>query len=207
MRFFRVTFLALAAFAAGGFAPADAQTYYVAVQGGYAHAHDEVLKLGGIGGRDTGFDAGYAAAAAVGFESVDHWRFEGEFSWHRNALDQVDGAAASGDIQAYALMANVFYGIDTGTVATPYLGGGGGVARVDVADAKAPGQPAAGGFTTVLAWQVAAGVEVDVSASLTLMIEYRFFAADDVAFRDSRNKGFAADYRTSTGLAGLRFQF
>lgn len=207
MRFFRSTLAALAVFAAGGVAPADAQTYYVAVRGGYAYAHDDNLKLGGAGGLDTEFEAGYAAAASFGFESVDHWRLEGEFSWRRNALDLVDGGAASGDIQAYALMANVFYGIDTGTAITPYLGGGGGAARVAVADAAAAGQPAAGGFDTVLAWQVAAGVEVNVSASLILTIEYRFFAADDVAFRDSRGNGFAADYRTSTGLAGLRFQF
>ena len=205
MRDYRILLAAAAAYAAAGVVPVSAQTYYLGLGGGYGHAHESDLTLAGAKGSRGAFEAGYAGFAVFGFESVDRWRLEGEFSWRRNNLDEIDGAASDGDFQAYALMVNVYYGIDTGSVLTPYLGAGGGFARVGVAGA--PGPASVDGFDIAPALQAMAGVGVALSDWLTLSFEYRYFAADGVAMLDGTGAGFAADYRTSSGLVGMRAGF
>lgn len=184
----------------------SAQTYYVGLRGGYVQPHDRDLEIFGAPAEDVGFAAAPMAGAAFGFASHDGWRLEGELSWLRSNIDTIGGVAAGGDAEIWAAMANLYYGIDTGSAVTPYLGGGVGAARVSLTDVVAAGGTV-DDADTVLAWQVAVGVDFPLSDTMALSLEYRYFVADGMRFDVVGGGRAAMDFRGSSAVAGLRFGF
>lgn len=196
---------ALCAIAGAGHA--HAQTYYLGVRGGYNHPHDSEVRANGLSGLEAGLDASGAAAAAFGFEWVDGWRFEGEFSWRRSDFDSLeDVAVGDGRAEIYATMLNVYYGLRKDAVVNPYLGGGFGGARLAVEN-FGTGAATVDDFGVNVAWQAMAGVDFSLSASLKLSLEYRYFAVDEVKLIDSTQVPFKMDYQASIAMLGLRVGF
>lgn len=185
--------------------PAAAQTYYVDLRGGYVQVHDQDLDRAG-GAEEVAFSGAPAAAVAVGFAWHDGWRVEGELSWLQSGIDTVSGAGSAGDLGVWTGMLNLFYGIDTGWVVTPFLGGGVGGARVALRDAAVAGGTI-DDFDVALAWQAAAGFEYGLSDAVILSLEYRYLAADDLRLRDDAGAAANTDFRSSRALIGLRFGF
>lgn len=187
-------------------APVAAQTYYVGLRGGYVVFQDQPLEFFGGPTDEVDFAGAPTAGAAFGFASHDGWRLEGELSWQRPGIDKIGGLPASGDAEVWAAMTNLYYGIDTGSALTPYLGGGVGAARVSLSDVVAGGGTV-DDFDTALAWQAAAGVDFALSDTMTLSLEYRYFVADGLRFDDTGGGRVGLDVRGSSALAGLRFGF
>jgi opacity protein-like surface antigen len=203
MRILAVAALCLVAGAADAFS----QTYYMSLRGGYNHPHDSEIQAGGVAGIDATFDAAAAAAAAFGFEWIDGWRFEGELAWRRSEFDSIDNIAVpDGNAEIYTTMLNIYYGMREGAGINPYLGAGAGASRLAISD-LAVGAAAVDDYGVGLSWQGMAGVDLALSESWKLSLEYRYFAVDEVKLADSLGAPFKTDYQASIAMLGLRFGF
>lgn len=190
-----------------GAANAMAQTYYFSLKGGYNHPHEAQAQANGVSELDATLDPGNAAALAFGFEWVDGWRFEGEASWRRSEFERIGNVALDdGRAEIYATMANVYYGLRKGATVNPYLGAGIGVAQLSV-DNLAIGGATVDDSGTAMAWQGMAGVDLNLSPSWKLSLEYRYFSLDEISLTDSLLTPFKTDYQASTAMLGVTVGF
>lgn len=83
--------------------------------------------------------------------------------------------ADEGNVQTWALMANVWWDLTNDSQFTPYVGGG-----VGYAISKFDGGAVYDGVDGNFAWQLGAGINVAVSEETSLGIGYRYFDAGDV---------------------------
>lgn len=164
------------------------------------------------GGRvDVETDMGYGATVAYGRRFSDHWRGELNLSWARQDIDIVRRTGGPvilifedpGAVESYTLGANLYYDFITDGPYRPYVGGGLGIASLDVDDRVIR--------DSETAWkaQAVAGVAFPASDAMSWFVEGRY----DAYFMDVEDGvGFSnagSDLRTdSFGLfAGLRFGF
>lgn len=131
-------------------------------------------------------DWGWLLGAAVGAQITDNLRGEIEVSHSRLPLtgltiDGVDaGPISDGSAATTYLLGNVWFDIATGSGFTPYIGGGLGASYVTAAG-TADDIP----YTVDMsgwgwAYQVGAGVKVDVADNVALDLGYRYKSAVDV---------------------------
>lgn len=170
---------------------------------------------------DFGTDMGWLVGAAVGVHFTDNLRGEVEVSTGSLGINDVtisgglvapvDGSVAlpvtDGSASTTYLLGNVWFDIDTGSGFTPYLGGGLGVGYVtaqgtlpaplgDVIDMAGWG----------LAYQVGAGVKVDVADNIALDLGYRWKAIVDADLEGGGDSAIA-DLGSHVVQAGLTFGF
>ncbi len=156
----------------------DDSCFYVSVGGSYVtHERPRVYKnTAGFGGQpnaegerhgDTGsIDAGIGCRVADGLrlEFTGSYQFESD-------LTSTNGLNA--DYANFTGMFNAWWDIANIGGFTPYVGGGVGFA-VHQIDSTAPVGSTGDRTDTTLAWQVGAGVGIDVTDNLTVDIGYRF---------------------------------
>lgn len=189
-----------------GTGAAQAGDLYVSVFGGANFQHDNAgSHLGTFIGDDatTTFnmnaDTGFVLGGAIGAH-LDKWanglKTELEVSYRRNDLGghwssftTFDDAFASGTLNGnmsnFAIMANLWYDIDMGWKAKPYIGGGVGWARskaeVAVAvttDTKCCSYNGSESYSeekSGFAWQLGAGFNYSVAPGVDVGIGYRYF--------------------------------
>ena len=82
--------------------------------------NDVTLDTLGVSGTKISFDNGVAATLATGV-AVEAFRFEGEFSYRKNDMDELSITAPvsgsipiNGDIEAMSFLVNMYYDIKTG---------------------------------------------------------------------------------------------
>src|SRR5204862_1340344 len=117
----RITLAAGACLAAAvviSVASAQAQTIYFGGEAGWTVLQDQTSRASGFPTARSSFDSGFAAGARLGYE-LGPWRFEEEYVYRRNGLNNinvagVDIAGVKGNRQAHAIMTNVLYDIDPG---------------------------------------------------------------------------------------------
>jgi opacity protein-like surface antigen len=214
----------LAALYAGA---AAAEGFYISGSAGGAFLESSSNTSGPAFDIDGDYDPGWVARGAFGYGFANGLRAEAEFGYRRNDWTQLrirrdgglgrslgipplDGATVpvTGTENALTFMTNGWYDIKTGTPFTPYVGGGIGAARVSI-----EGLSAGGGLTLVedhdwvFAYQLGAGLSYAVTQSLSLTVDYRFFATTDPRFTDFEGVSFDSDYRSHTLSAGFRFSF
>lgn len=110
-------------------------------------------------------------------------------------------------MRAYSLMANAWYDFDFGMPFTPYVGGGIGLAQVQI-DGSIDSTRIAEKNDVVFAWQVGAGVAFPLTDSIKAFVDYRYFAASDASLRlepGYHGGGIDADFNSHSVLVGLRF--
>ena len=174
--------------------------------------------------RETAFDPGVTYAAAVGFHYPLGTRTELEYRHERPNLTSVverggfspvDGAFdrdvdARDGATAQLLMSNFYKDFDNDSAFTPYLGAGVGGAFVS---------NGLGERDAEFAWQVKAGVGVDLGEGLFLDVEYAFARSGELEY-GPKFDDFDADtpisdrvaatgerYQSSTFLVALRKEF
>lgn len=161
---------------------------------------------------DFGTDIGWLVGAAVGTRFTDNLRGEIEVSTGSLGINDVtiDGTgpfAVDGSASTTYLLGNVWFDIDTGSGFTPYVGAGLGAGFIS-ADASS-GAPL--NYTTELegwglAYQVGAGVQVDVADGIALDLGYRW-----KSIVNAELEGPVDDAVVNTGShvvqAGLTFGF
>ncbi|WP_306261567.1 outer membrane protein [Pararhizobium sp. IMCC21322] len=172
--------------------------------------------------RQLEFDTGVAVLGAVGYRFSSYFRAEGEVSYRRNGYDdatvQNEGPAGiNGDITAFGVMLNGWVDIPTGTVITPYFGGGIGGAHVSL---DADYGPLDSGFFSeqydfndsdfVFAYQFGGGVAIGNPDGIQITLDYRYFNADgmNVDFSGvSSGTAQSSDYESHSGTIGVRIPF
>lgn len=168
---------------------------YVGGSLGYLVAEDADITPGG----DIGRDDGYAVNLAFG-QKYERFRAEAELGW------KLTDAKPRGDIGAASLMVNAYWDIATGSRFTPYLGGGVGMAYVDI---DGPSTPLAGTIDDddlVLAWQLMAGVSYTLSDKMDLYGGYRFFDIGDADIETRFGDFEMEDLRSHIVEVGLRYR-
>ncbi|OEO31346.1 hypothetical protein VW23_016830 [Devosia insulae DS-56] len=124
-------------------------------------------------------DAGWLLGAAVGTHVFDSLRAEVEVYGARRDVNGASEGPASldldGSVTTAALLGNLWVDFDTGSGFTPYIGGGLGVGYIH---AESPGLlPAVDPLDADgvgLAYQLGAGVKVDVADNIALDLGYRW---------------------------------
>ncbi len=128
----------------------------------------------------TDLGSGLAWSAAIGFQyartrtEIEYRRFDAtadEVSLTGGAFPST--ATDAGDVTAQAIMSNVYFDLVNSSRLTPYIGAGVGGARVE----NELGQRDA-----AFAYQGRAGVEVELTNSLSLGVEYSYFRTLDIVY-------------------------
>jgi opacity protein-like surface antigen len=176
--------------------------FYVQGNIGYTAVNDADLTVADEPASDElSFDGGWNVSAAAGVK-LGNGRVEGEIGYRTNDFDEYSGSGegvsepADGEISNISFMVNGYYDIPTGTAVTPYVGGGIGVARIEI-------EPSGESYDdTVFAYQGAIGVGIAVSKTVTIDLGYRYFATTDPDF-----EGTEVEYKSHNLLAGVRIVF
>lgn len=130
-----------------------------------------------------------------------------------------------GNVASKSFMISGFYDFGVTSPIKPYLGAGIGVARISMSNVDG-----STGLTTtlfppeanhsiivglsiddnadsVLAYQLGAGVSYDISATVTLAVDYRYFVAPDIVFTDTFGERVSTEYHSHDFSIGLRYHF
>jgi len=195
---------------------AAAEGLYLSLRGGvnFLQDTDMTIDIAGVGslGAELFYDTGWLAGAAVGYAWANGLAVEGEFTYRQNGVDRetllgtrigLDGKESS-----YATMLNGYYRIDTGTLATPYLGVGIGSAFLNV-DAGPSGGQKFNDWDTAFAYQAMAGVSFAVMQQASIGVEYRFFGTTTPTFEDNVGAPTKVDpdYHAHDVLLSLTYSF
>lgn len=151
---------------------------------------------------ESELETDFMFGAAVGYD-FGMGRIEGEIGYSMHDLEASGASVASGgDIDILSLLINGFYDIETKSPVTPYVGGGVGVAFIDIEDVSVSGIVIENKNDKVFAYQLGAGIGYAVTDSVTLDFGYRYFAASDPDF-----DGTEAEVSSHNFTVGARFSF
>jgi len=205
---------------------ASAQTgFYVGVFGGYAFSPDASLSYTYYDYYyyyNREYDVEVQDSAVFGFKfgytppRLKFLSFEFEYSYlnpdvDRTALpyDPSSFAIAEGDIKLNNFMFNAIFKYPEGKF-HPYIGLGIGFSYIDWSLTTTSPVRSISNDDTVFAWQMLAGVEIDLTNNLSVDIGYRFFATEsssDDDYYDYYDNDTRLEYRTSMVTLGLKYKF
>jgi outer membrane protein OmpA-like peptidoglycan-associated protein len=159
-------------------------------------------------------EIGWAALASVGYAYDNGWRVELEGGYRHNEFDELVsaggvGVPADGSLAEYTLMANVLYDFPSVSGVTLSVGGGVGAdyARIDAGALATPVQD----DHVSLAFQAIAGLSMQMTSWLDLVLNYRYLYVTDFEFSDEAavppniNHLDTEDLQKHTLTMGLRF--
>jgi opacity protein-like surface antigen len=174
---------------------------YISGNLGAVIVNDSDFDAGPLSGEFT-FDTGFGFVAAVGSSMQNGGRIEAELGYRKNDFDEVkvDGlgkADIDGDISSLSGMGNAYYDFSTEGSFSPYIGAGLGFANIE-ADLDGIDSE----DDTVFAYQFILGGSFASSETLSVDLQYRYFATDDPDF-----DGLDAEYSTHNLMIGLRQSF
>ncbi len=216
--------LALASTAIASPALARNDQWYVGVDGGAMLVEDLNLDIGIVNNAgNINADTGYDFGGVVGYD-FGGFRLESEVSYRSADLSSISitgagipqgaGATATfrgatptnGNVSALSFMVNglLDFGDDDGLQG--FVGGGVGVARVDVNNIFAA--PAwLDDSDTGLAWQALAGIRAPLSDSWDVGLKYRFFNAPKVDLVDRLGRAVGTKFRSHSLMGSLVYNF
>lgn len=157
-------------------------SFYVGVFGGAIFPRDS--RISGIiapAGSEADWKTGFIAGGTLGYIVGNGFRGELEGAYRRSGADRLFNQPSTGRITNITAMANVLYDIPTGTIVTPYIGGGVGMSRVNVRDRRtAAGLTGAQSLVfddndTAFAYQAIVGVQVQLARDWVAGVDYRYF--------------------------------
>ena len=138
---------------------------------------------------DSTLDNDIMYSVEAGVRLAPQVRLAAEFAYRNNDFDV---AGASGDVDVYNYMANLYYDFDFGqrTPLVPYVMGGLGALT----------ETGAGDNDTVFAYQVGAGLSMPLDNKWMVTAGYRFLDSSDF-------DGGLGDFQEHQIRAGLRYEF
>jgi OmpA-OmpF porin, OOP family len=216
--------LALASTALASPALARDDQWYVGVDGGAMLVEDLNLDIGTVNDAaklDT--KAGYDFGGVVGYD-FGAFRLESEVSYRKADIKRstgtvpfvpVDGTGSpleagsfvtGGDTSALSFMVNglLDFGADDGLQG--FVGGGVGVARVDVNNIRRT-TSWLDDSDTGFAWQALAGIRAPLSDSWDVGLKYRFFNAPKVNLVSADGRGVDTRFRSHSLMGSLVYNF
>jgi outer membrane protein OmpA-like peptidoglycan-associated protein/opacity protein-like surface antigen len=178
---------------------------------------------GSPGDVQIGFDEGFDGSGFVGYD-FGAFRIEAEVSYKSADVEEVivnslivpgSGGTSNifrqgnGDVSILSGMVNglLEFGDEDGL--TGFVGGGVGMARVDVNGVSAftNSAPILDDSDTRFAWQVLAGVRTALTPNIDLHLKYRFFNVDDLEMVGFGGRAVDTDLRSHSLLGGITFNF
>ena len=218
--------LALASTALASPALARDDQWYVGVDGGAMLVEDFDLGVG-TPARPVGLDTatGYDFGGVVGYD-FGGFRLESEVSYREADITATNSngvvpatngnsllgpflrgsAATNGDANALSFMVNgmLDFGADDGLQG--FVGGGVGVARVDINNVYTA-VPWLDDSDTGFAWQAIAGIRAPLSDHWDVGLKYRFFNVNNVDLVDRLNRNVSTDWRSHSLMGSLVYNF
>lgn len=177
-----------------GIDTADAQsrkgTVYAKGNIGFVIPGDiEVPGIGAVGAQEVELDSGLLISGGVGYQFNRVLSVEGEFGYRTADVDTVtvNSAAATGvtgDSTAYTFMGNLVAQFGKSKI-KPFLGGGAGLAIIEVEDYRATtaaGTVTATGDDNVFAYQFLGGVDYELNDRVSVGLDYRYMGFGDLEF-------------------------
>jgi len=168
---------------------------------------------------ETDFDPGIKIAGALGYD-FGSFRAEVEFGYLTNEVNDgvrigIGSGPVEGDVSVISFMVNGYYDIHTRNFSlVPYLGVGIGGASIDAhitAPFLAPSTQVVDDNDTVFAYQFMAGLGWNISPTMTLTVDYRYFATTDPEFTPGNAflglPDLTSDYNNHSFNLGARFKF
>lgn len=198
---------------AAGFSEASAQSfepypagYYIGAQGGYNLIHNPDLD-GDTFNASTDTSGGPVGLFSLGYDYQSPWRAEIEAGYRSNGIDDVESVTATGDIDAFTAMANIYYDFDLDAF-SPYVGVGVGAAYLKANSISPVNGSTVDDDDVTFAGQLMIGAAYQVSESVALTGQYTFLAAPQAAY-DLRGSGDDVDseYYSHAFMVGLRYMF
>lgn len=162
--------------------------YYLSGNAGVSWLEDADIERDlNNGSAEAEYDTGFLFGGAFGYD-FGLLRTEAEFGYRENNIDEfkdisIDGIyvgdmSASGKMTTLSYMLNTYIDFENDSSVTPYIGGGVGLADININDLRVNDNHF-DGDDTVFAYQAAAGLGYDINESLTLDVGYRYFATED----------------------------
>ena len=192
---------------------------YVSAIAGLSLVPELDQEISGTRVLETDFDLGIKIAGALGYD-FGALRAEVEIGYLTNEVNDAlavgfGSGPVEGDVSVLSFMVNGYYDIHTPNFSlVPYLGVGIGGARIDaiiIAPLLGPITQVVDDNATVFAYQFMAGFGFNVSPSITLTADYRYFATTDPAFTPgnafSGSPDLESDYNNHSFNLGARFKF
>jgi OOP family OmpA-OmpF porin len=216
--------LALASTALASPALARDNQWYVGVDGGAMIVEDIALDIavqedaasldtkkafdiGGVVGYDFG---GFRLESEVSYRNADVSGFNSPTpqipSDSGSTLAPGGSYAVGGNTTALSFMVNGLFDFGDDDGIQGFIGGGVGVARVDVQTVYAL-PPLLDDSDTGFAWQALAGVRAPLSNSWDVGLKYRFFNADNVGLVDRLGRAVDTRFRSHSLMGSLIYNF
>jgi opacity protein-like surface antigen len=188
---------------------AGSKAGYIGLFGGVTMPADSNLTDTGGNTAQVSYKSGYVVGGVFGACFPNGIRFEEELSSRAADLDQLKFQGASGgireDASIFAVMTNLYYDMKTGTAATPYIGTGLGLGKVNLSDAYSAATGAhlwTSGRANVLAYQFAVGLAYDITDTVAADIGYRYFGTSEADFGPLK-----MDFQSHNIQFGMRYKF
>lgn len=183
----------------------EAGNFYVNGNANLVWLQDSDLTENGVTHEAT-FNAGFGFGGGGGYD-FDFLRVEGEIAYRKNDINKVStalygNAGGSGDLSALSFMLNGFYDFKNRTFITPYIGGGIGVALLELSTVTAETIRISGGDDTVFAYQLEAGFNNAITESMSFDLGYRYFATTDPSVGETD-----AQYKSHNVVIRFRYVF
>ncbi len=203
--------------------------WYVGVEGGAMLVEDMDLDVTTATTTDQvslDFDYGYDVGGFVGYD-FGPFRLEAEVSYRDADLDNISVGttgldagstefgelvagdyAANGGVNALSFMLNGMFDFGDDDGIQGYVGGGAGIARVDLDGRVYDTGPASlDDSSSDFAWQLLAGINAPLTDTVDVGLRYRFFNAEDVALVDLGGRDLDGRLRTHSLMGTLTFNF
>lgn len=162
---------------------------------------------------------GFVADLAAGYD-FGRLRLEAEVAYRRAGVRQTTikqggtgfpgltgHTTANGDVSALAWMGNGIVDILPQSRVTPYIGIGIGGVLLQLENYAAQGTTFVSGSNVEVAYQGIAGVRYQIAPSVSMALDYRFFATTTANFHDAKGGAFKAPYRSHNVILGIAYHF
>ena len=186
---------------------------YLGAEGGWTGLPDQTDTIAGLTSFTARFDKGGFNAGFRGGYEWGPWRFEEEYSYRQNNARDLVGSnfilgGVGGNRHTNAIMTNVLYDFTLGFPITPHFGFGVGAANV-FDGLKLPGiGQLFNNSTWQFGYQGIAGIRYNLNPTLTLDLDYRYFATTQPTFRiPNTSVSYRTSYHTNNFVASLIYRF
>jgi OOP family OmpA-OmpF porin len=168
-----------------------------------------------LGGANTEYNLGPVGIMSLGYAFGNGLRLEIEPGYRYNEVDRISGSPGGGGgrSQIFSTMGNVIWDFNSlqmmGVPLVPHIGAGVGWAHLWDQEGRIGGLQVKG-HDDAVAYQAIGGVEYAMSPRLKLGIDYRYFTAQDTAFRVNTvggPKSKVGDFDDHSLLFTVRYSF